>query len=246
LAIIFVVRFRFDPQPTLVIDVIAFMHIHLRDRLMMLFGAGRFSVFSDMYHSIFRRLKAAGAHLVFFLDGPNQTEKDAVSLERQNVKYDNCCAFLDLMKTGIPAKTLVETAGDLIPASHVFLTEFKNICQQYGKMYVSFLNECNLEIVEYAHHVKALAVITDDSDFLIYPGGFRFWSTKNLNTEMLTTMEYDRRALRKCLMLTEDQLKIFATFGGNDIVTYGETQVIFLKNDNVGHLERCIFFLGIP
>jgi hypothetical protein len=212
----------------------------------MLFGAGRYSVLSDMYHSIFRRLKAAGARLVFFLDGPHQADKDAVWLERQNVKYDNCCAILDLMKTGIRAKTLVEKARDLIPACHVFLTEFKNICQQYGKMYVSFLNECDLEIVEYAHHVKALAVFTDDSDFLIYPGGFRYWSSKSLNTKMLTTMEYDRQALRKCLMLTEDQLKILATFGGNDIVTYGETQVIFLKNDNGGHLECCIFFLEVP
>jgi hypothetical protein len=83
-----------------------------------------------------------------------------------------------------------------------------------------------LETAAFATKNNALAVIADDSDYLIYKGNWRYWSARQLDLNDLSTMEYDRRALWDCLNLSEDQMKIFATIAGNDIIKYNEVQVI--------------------
>lgn len=63
-----------------------------------------------------------------------------------------------------------------------------------------------------------MAIIADDTDFLIYEGNWKYWSAKNLKFADLTTMEYNRSALRRELGLAQKQLPIFATLSGNDII----------------------------
>lgn len=65
---------------------------------------------------------------------------------------------------------------------------------------------------------NAVAVIADDTDFLIYEGNWKYWSARNLKFDEMTTMEYSRSALRVALGLAQKQLPIFATLSGNDII----------------------------
>lgn len=78
--------------------------------------------------------------------------------------------------------------------------------------------ECDTELSRYATQNNALAVVADDTDFLIYEGNWKYWSARNLNFAQLTTMEYCRSALRMTLGLAPKQLPILATVAGNDII----------------------------
>lgn len=84
--------------------------------------------------------------------------------------------------------------------------------------------ECDTELSRYATMNNAVAVVADDTDFLIYEGNWKYWSARSLNLAKLTTREYCRPALRMALGLTQKQLPIFATLAGNDIIRYDFVQ----------------------
>jgi hypothetical protein len=202
----------------------SFLTVHSRNEIEGIFG-GRYQVYEKLYHTLFQRLLASGAELVFFVDGPVQEAKDQVWLDRQNEKYHNCIGILEQIAAKKPAEKIISESRN-IPNIHLFLSELESICKLYGRVYVSYYHECDLEIAAFATMNNALAVIADDSDYLIYKGNWRYWSARQLDLNDLSTMEYDRRALWDCLNLSEDQMKIFATIAGNDIIKYNEVQVI--------------------
>lgn len=78
--------------------------------------------------------------------------------------------------------------------------------------------ECDTELARYATINNAVAIIADDTDFLIYEGNWKYWSARNLKFNELSTMEYSRSALRATLGLAPKQLPTFATLAGNDII----------------------------
>lgn len=95
--------------------------------------------------------------------------------------------------------------------------------------------ECDAEIARYAcNNDSVIGVIAEDSDFLIFPGNWRYFSTKELtfeNNKELKTREYSRTALREFLRLTgAKQMAIFATIAGNDIVTYKDLEYCHSQN----------------
>jgi hypothetical protein len=197
----------------------SFLSVHSRNSLEGIFG-GRYQVYEAMYHSLFQRLKAAGAELVFFIDGPVQDAKDHVWLKRQTEKYQNCIDFMDKMAKGdMRANEIIRSTRNC-PNIHLFESEFPSICKMYGRTFVSYYNECDLEVAAFACINNALAVIADDSDYLIHRGEWRYWSARLIDVENLTTFEYDRIALRQCLRLSDDQMRLLATIGGNDVLKY--------------------------
>ena len=80
----------------------------------------------------------------------------------------------------------------------------------------------NNVIASYATKHKALAVLSDDSDFLIYGGNWKFWSIKELNSQTMTTMEFNKQKLRLELELNDREMCMLATVGGNDFVKYND------------------------
>lgn len=63
-------------------------------------------------------------------------------------------------------------------------------------------------------------MLADDTDFLIFPGQWRYFSLQNINFETMTTVEFSRRALRKCLNVNDRQLIILSTLAGNDVIKH--------------------------
>jgi hypothetical protein len=47
----------------------SFLTVHSRNEIEGIFG-GRYQVYEKLYHTLFQRLLASGAELVFFVDGP--------------------------------------------------------------------------------------------------------------------------------------------------------------------------------
>lgn len=96
---------------------------------------------------------------------------------------------------------------------------------KFGKLNYTVHLECDQELARFAYmNNRVLAIFSNDSDFLIFAGSFRYFSTKDLNFSTLKTKEFDRKALQNLLKLNSYQMSILATLAGNDIVLHHDLQ----------------------
>ncbi|XP_055608357.1 uncharacterized protein LOC129755755 [Uranotaenia lowii] len=167
----------------------------------------------------FQRLKEAGAELVFFYDGPVQEMKYDTWIQRQDEKYAKMIEIFDSIDQQISVKEILKRFGARLP-SCTFLPLVK-LAKKHGNVHVTFSQECDQALAIYASQVKALAIVSNDTDFLIFKGFWRYWSS-DINFETLTTYEYNRPLVVRTLGLTFYQMRLLATLGGNDIVHYEE------------------------
>lgn len=181
---------------------------------------------SDVYfrrvRGFFQRLVDAGAKFVFFTDGPVQNDKQPTWMKRQNTKYEDHLAVIDKLEKHVPLSDLVKQP---IPTTTMVASLIRAIAKEFGPVNTSIHNECDLELAAYATETNAFAIMADDSDFLIYPGQWRYWSIKHIDHDRLTTIAYNRAGLRAHLGLSPEQLLLFANLAGNDIVQYDDIKV---------------------
>lgn len=190
------------------------------DKVMMLCG-GRHDFYRTMLEEFLRKLSEV-ADLVFYEDGPTVSGKFETTVKRQNEKYNRKMQIYDMIYGKVPLQQIVDSLDD-IPSITTHLAMIENVAKTFGKLIVTVTTECDAELVQYANSdPSVLAVIADDSDFLIFSGTWRYWSLKSLDMNTLKTFEYNKSALRTILRLDDDQLKIFSTLGGNDFIQYDD------------------------
>jgi XPG domain containing len=193
-----------------------------RDHVVILYG-GRHAQYRIVFENLLEQLQSV-ANLVFFEDGPVVSAKIDTWTKRQNEKYFRMIDVIDKVNDGIPLQEIVETTRDF-PTAATFLTMIEEIAMIYGKLVVTVTKECDAELARYANNdPSVVAVLADDSDFLIFGGRWRYVSINQLDLETLVTLEYDKCALRNYLGLNDEQLKVFSVLGGNDIIQYQEVR----------------------
>lgn len=176
---------------------------------------GRHQLYKKTLDRLFAKL-SQDAELVFFLDGSIKDTKFNTWSERQNRKYQNDLKILNDVYSGV---ALMNLAKRFNVYNNTNLSAIEASCKQFGQLNYSVTKECDQEIAQFAYsNSRVLAVFSNDSDFLIFPGDWRYWSTKDLNITCLTTKEFNRQALKLKLKLSYYQLSVFATIAGNDIV----------------------------
>ncbi|XP_062551474.1 uncharacterized protein LOC134216632 [Armigeres subalbatus] len=201
------------PPPVIVIDVFALScELSAVDFDSLIYGA-RFNVGFWTVDRFLRKLKSLGVVLEFFVDGSVLDFKLNTWCERRDKEYQELIELID----AVDKKTSIEKLG--APGCSYALEHLARI---HGNLTVSLEKECDQELAAFACRVNALAIISNDSDFLIYEGDWRFWSSKDLYIDTLETMEYNRKALLKHLELSFAQMPLFATLCGNDIVKLEE------------------------
>nr|XP_029717483.1 constitutive coactivator of PPAR-gamma-like protein 1 [Aedes albopictus] len=204
------------PPPIIVIDLIAlFVPLSQHDKKGLLFG-GRFNLAYAVMDEFLAKLKSLGARLEFFYDGPAQDAKNATWCERQDYRYTKMVELVAAVDRGADMDTLLNQYA--MPLN--FRYPLRCIAKKYGEYRVAIAQECDQELATYATNVNALAIISDDSDFLIYKGTWKYWSSRQLELSTLFTMEYNRDALVRHLGLRYEQMPLFATLCGNDIMPY--------------------------
>lgn len=206
------------PPPVLVIDVFALSCGQLSsiDFDALIYGA-RFNVGFGIIDRFLRKLKSLGVVLEFFIDGSVQSFKVNTWSERRDREYQDIIAIIDAVDRGTDVATILDTLG--APGCSYSL---KYLAETHGRLTVSLEKECDQELAAFACKVNALAIISNDTDFLIYEGSWKFWSSNELNIDTLETLEYNRQALLETLGLTFAQMPLFATLCGNDIITADE------------------------
>lgn len=170
------------------------------------------------------------AELVFFEDGPVRDEKKDTWIERQNSKYLNTCIIIDQINNDVPLSKIVENMRE-VPSILACLPLIETTVKKFGSLIVTVTKECDAELVQYSNkNPLVLAIIADDSDFLIFSGSWRYFSLRECNIESLVSFEFNRKAFWNYVELNESQLKIFATLGGNDIMKYEDLSNFHFKN----------------
>lgn len=161
----------------------------------------------------------AGAKLAFFVDGPHQAEKDEVWFQRQDEHYENELKIFNGISNGLNIASIVESVQSLSIGHVPILSPLEELCKRFGYFHVSIQNECDLELAQYANKHNAMAILANDSDFLIFSGSWQYWCSASLDWTTMKTIRYNRHNLCKELRLSQDQMSILATLNGNDIIT---------------------------
>lgn len=188
---------------------------------------GRHQFYGEKFEDLLRRLSIV-ANLVFFEDGPLMAEKRDTWISRQGERYLKTIKVMDQIDNGVP---LAHLSYRKLPRLSTFIEMMERAARKFGRLILSVSAECDTELARYAKDdPTVLAVLAEDSDFLIFAGKWQYWSVERFNAETLTTCEYSREALRTFLDVTDQQLPIIATLAGNDVLLYEKLYPFHRRN----------------
>lgn len=186
-----------------------FIHIFGKTAIELSLG-GRYHIYLRIFEEFICKLIRAGASLAFFCDGQLQSERNDVWCNRRDAEFRASLQLVSDMndqmknKRRFGCKTIVKSLFKMI--------EDKN----YGEIIISTQVDCDAAIAKYAAKNHALAVIASDSDFLIFEGDFQWWEVDSLRMQQMQVNAFDRKQFIRMMNLTYDEMKYFATIGGND------------------------------
>lgn len=127
-------------------------------------------------------------------------------------------------------KEITQNIRDIpVPISHLEIVEF--LARKYGTLKTALDIECDTKMVQFAcQQSRVLAIIADDSNFLIFAGNWRYFSLRDLDHKTLMTKEYNRKALRENLELNDQELVLLSTLNGNDVISFDRDTFYFHKS----------------
>lgn len=206
-------------KPIIVIDFLS-LTIGVPRRQEDVICGGRHKITLDEWRRILNALKSTDCSLVFFSDLKIQEGKIEEWCARRNEEFTIYTELYDLIECGTTLTEIIRQQTD--QQRKALSSTFKGmavIASSYGEFISSVRHECDLEIAQYAKEHNALAVLTNDTDFLIFDGSWRLWSTQYIHvtkSNRLNTTEYNRHGLVNIFSLSQKQLPLFATLLAND------------------------------
>lgn len=177
---------------------------------------GQYKEYVQKVTHFFECFEAINVKLVVYFDGATQESKRPVWVSRRLQSMEKAHAVFDALSKGqavqrIDPELYVLPAG----AGNTMSTLSKDRC-----MVRRSLKECDEEIASYAEKNKCFAILAQDSDFVIYQSGAKYYlSAENLDLTRMTTLVYDQKALARHLQLNVSDLPIFASLMGNDFIS---------------------------
>ncbi|XP_052866728.1 uncharacterized protein LOC128272886 [Anopheles cruzii] len=207
---------RRKQKPLILIDLMALHHLFSGDKCSVLCGS-QVMLCEQQAAQFFSQLVESGAELVFFWDGNVQENKYDTWMTRQNEKYTRMITIIDAINRGQALQRIAKARSNLIPSNTCI--QLKLIAERYGRVIVSFHAECDQELAAYALEHETLAIISNDTDFLIFEGCWQLWSA-DINLETLRTRAFSKEALRRKLQLSVPGMALWATLSGNDFYNY--------------------------
>lgn len=213
--------FATETKPIIVIDFKSLVY-HLARRSDDAIYGGRHQMILQSWKEILDNFVSTGCKLVFFSDWILTKSKKETWIERENQEFERCVKFYAAIDQGKTIPQIVAEINDkekemleLKPPNSMFY-DMEIIAKKYGEFHYSVNQENDLELAQYATKKDAFAVISNDSDFLIFDGRWNHFSPKNITGNSLRVFKRDRNGLRNRLHLTRKDMPLFATVLGND------------------------------
>lgn len=214
--IIFHNRRNPDRTPIIVVDFKSLAYCITREKSEYICG-GRHQVTLKSWENILKQLKRTGCKLVFFSDLNMSSSKMKTWMKRQTDLFKKFKKFYESISQNENFEKIltIHKKKHLKPPNSTH-HDMEIIAQKYGDFSYSVECENDLELARYAMENDAIAIISNDFDFLIFDGKWKHWSSGGITEDTLEVTEYDRDGLLKSLRLTRKEMFLFATVWGSD------------------------------
>lgn len=90
------------------------------------------------------------------------------------------------------------------------------IAREYGEIHTNYFRH-NQEMAQYLqqHDDSVLAIITNDTDFMVFDGNYQFWRANDIDMNGMSVFGYCRKKLREHLQLDTPQLELLSALSGS-------------------------------
>lgn len=176
---------------------------------------GRHQVILESWEEILSALKSTGANLVFFSDLNTTESKMEKWMDSQDEQFLRYVDFYKSIELNGKFKQVLFDMLDIKPPNSTFY-DLAVLAQKYGEIFYSVEHENDFDLAQYATNNGALAIISNDTDFLIFEGSWQLWSSDGMVAHSFKVTQYARKGILKLLNLTREQMPMFATVKGND------------------------------
>lgn len=130
--------------------------------------------------------------MVFFFDGSVSADKLENFMRKKHRKYNESMKILNMINNRVPLKTIKGKFRRIpVSISHKKIVEEK--AEEHGKLIKATTKEADAEIVKYANEMGAFAILAEDSDFLIFEGNWKYFSSQDLRLNSMTSNEFDKK-----------------------------------------------------
>jgi len=148
-------------------------------------------------------------------------------IDRQNQESIRSQKVSSLINQERPLEEIIKDVKNIsVPISHLEIIKY--LAEKHGTLKTAIDKECDTEMAQFAcQNSRVLAILADDSDFLIFPGHWRYFSLRDLNQKTFETKEYNRKALRDNLGLNDQELVLFSTLNGCDVIYFDRDTFYF-------------------
>lgn len=158
------------------------------------------------------RFQSHGIDLVFLFDGCISSTKVEVWKERRRRHTKEIWQVFGKLHAG-------EWTGNFVAPNGSGRTLALAIRSLTPCKVLYTVEECDLEIARYAEeHQECFALLSQDSDYVIFDSRVLYLSILHLNTRAMSTCAYHSHAMAQHLGLVPRQLALLSCLAGNDIV----------------------------
>lgn len=204
-------------EPTIIIDVNSITYVLCSSNYESVLGASnRQSI--EIMTKFFDVLKKRGVKMIFVCDGPLMDSRIGVWCKRRATEFDEKKKILSDIDQN---KYETFRTGDMNSKGFNFNNSLLKVARVFGTVIVATERDCDAIVAHQASERNALAVISPDTDFIIYEGIWDQWIVDRIKVDEsgginVTAHCYNRSKLISHLRLNREQMKIFATVAGND------------------------------
>lgn len=206
-----------DQTPIIVVDFLSLTQWVAKKKMDIICG-GRPKLQMEDWRKKLDLLKSTGCSLVFFTDLKIEDARIDELLRRNTQNFQIHTDLYDRIDACQTLEEIVNTKSDFKELTAVY-SGLRKIASAYGDFYNSVEHECDLEIAAYAKEHNAMAIISEDTDFLIFNGSWKLWSPHDIKINQsgqIRITEYKQNAVSKMCRLSQNQLPLFATLLTND------------------------------
>ncbi|CAH1402112.1 unnamed protein product [Nezara viridula] len=207
-----------NSTPIIVVDGMSVMRYVYKFKDLSWICGGQLKEYEQTIKDFIDAFRNEGAELVFFFDGPHVCSKRETWIKRRLDTLEKARNLLDELSSGTSIRTLENGQFSMLPSNIRLLTML--VARHSGCKVYSSIRECDLEIAEYAFQKKCMAILAQDTDFVIFKSAKYYWSIKNFNFRHMTTYNYDRDKLASSIGIYTTELPLLASLLGNDVISF--------------------------
>lgn len=213
-------HFGFDSKherdPILIIDIRQFAQIAVQREDINMVCGGRHQWISALFRRILTGLKKTGAKMVFFAPGNQLNDEPYIFIPKQELAYQSAHDILTRIDKGEPIRQILESKHRSIRATLAVEYNLTKVCKPFGELHYNYVRH-NQEIARYANEHKAdvLAIISGDSEFLVFDGEYENWPVMEMDWIKLTGIRVSRQAVLDGLKVTRKQLAMVGALAGS-------------------------------